>query len=563
MNTAIRKFLTCALLASCCLLMRGVPAQVAPPQPAAPPAPAAIEAQAPASHDADNADDEATEQRDDVTRRHGRHRRHRDDDVVSIGHDAKLAEGGRADMVVAVFGSAVSEGEVDDGIVSVFGNTRAMGSVGDAAIAVLGNVYVNGKVGGDVIAILGNVELGPEAEIRGEITVVGGVVIRDPNAVVHGGVRNIFSGDFGGFSWLRHWIERCLLYGRPLALASGLGWAWGLALGCLALYVFLALLFHDAIDRCAQTFEAKPGHSLIAALLTVLLTPVALILLCITVIGIAAVPLVLFALFCACIFGKIALLASLGRRCTRSMATSMQTSTAIAVLVGGLVVLVLYTIPVIGFIAYQLLNILGLGAAIYTLLLIVRATRLARANASAAPAAAKGPVMPPPEFVAAAETADASHTASKPAPPNEPPRPSESVPPNEAPRINLVSAPRAGFWIRIGALLLDAILIGVLLGQFHDTVNMELIVLAAYGAVMWKLKSSTVGGIICGLQVVRLDGREIDWPTAIVRALSCFLSLAVAGLGFFWIAVDPEKQSWHDKIAGTVVVRAPKNASLV
>jgi uncharacterized RDD family membrane protein YckC len=115
----------------------------------------------------------------------------------------------------------------------------------------------------------------------------------------------------------------------------------------------------------------------------------------------------------------------------------------------------------------------------------------------------------------------------------------------------------------MGALLLDVVLIGILLNQVHEHVNIELLALAAYGAVMWKLKASTIGGIICGLQVVRLDGRPIDWPTAIVRALGCFLSLAVVGLGFIWIAIDSDKQSGHDKIAGTVVVRAPKGASLL
>jgi uncharacterized RDD family membrane protein YckC len=37
----------------------------------------------------------------------------------------------------------------------------------------------------------------------------------------------------------------------------------------------------------------------------------------------------------------------------------------------------------------------------------------------------------------------------------------------------------------------------------------------------------------------------------------------VAGLGFFWIAFDHERQAWHDKIAGTVVVRVPKTVPLV
>jgi uncharacterized RDD family membrane protein YckC len=123
--------------------------------------------------------------------------------------------------------------------------------------------------------------------------------------------------------------------------------------------------------------------------------------------------------------------------------------------------------------------------------------------------------------------------------------------------------PRAGFSIRMAALLLDILLVGIVLHNFYEGTRMELLVLASYGAVMWKLKAATIGGIICGLRVERLDGRPIDWPTAIARALGCFLSLAAVGLGFFWIAIDSERQAWHDKIAGTVVVRAPKGASLL
>jgi uncharacterized RDD family membrane protein YckC len=81
--------------------------------------------------------------------------------------------------------------------------------------------------------------------------------------------------------------------------------------------------------------------------------------------------------------------------------------------------------------------------------------------------------------------------------------------------------------------------------------------------MMWKLRGATVGSIVFDLRVVRLDGREIDWETAIVRALSCFLSLAVAGLGFIWIAFDANNQAWHDKIAGTVVVRVAKGPPLL
>jgi uncharacterized RDD family membrane protein YckC len=80
---------------------------------------------------------------------------------------------------------------------------------------------------------------------------------------------------------------------------------------------------------------------------------------------------------------------------------------------------------------------------------------------------------------------------------------------------------------------------------------------------MWKLKGTTIGGIVCGLEVVRADGRPMDWSTAIVRALSCFLSLIVIGLGFLWIVFDREHRGWHDRIAGTLVVRPTKALSLV
>jgi uncharacterized RDD family membrane protein YckC len=127
----------------------------------------------------------------------------------------------------------------------------------------------------------------------------------------------------------------------------------------------------------------------------------------------------------------------------------------------------------------------------------------------------------------------------------------------------LNALPRADFWVRMGALAIDAVLIGIISSFIPGSGDIWLLGLATYGAVMWKLKGTTVGGIICNLRIVRVDGREVDWATSIVRALGCFLSLAAVGLGFIWIAIDPERQGWHDKIAGTLVVRTPKGTPLV
>jgi uncharacterized RDD family membrane protein YckC len=228
------------------------------------------------------------------------------------------------------------------------------------------------------------------------------------------------------------------------------------------------------------------------------------------------------------------------------------------VLVGGVIVLALYTVPIVGFLVYHLLGFLGLGVVIYTILLAVRASRNGRAAAQAqAAASAAAPGVGEPRME------NPGHSSQE---GNPFPGAGATQPPGEraspaTPAVNFLGCPRAGFWIRMGALLLDTILVAIVLHWFHG--DLVLIGLGAYGAVMWKLKGTTVGGVICNLKVVRLDGREIDWPTAVVRALGCFLSLAVIGLGFFWIVLDEERQSWHDKIAGTVVVRVPKGVSLL
>jgi uncharacterized RDD family membrane protein YckC len=153
-----------------------------------------------------------------------------------------------------------------------------------------------------------------------------------------------------------------------------------------------------------------------------------------------------------------------------------------------------------------------------------------------------------------------------PPPPIPPLPPMSPVTPATPPRL-VVSAStllRAGFWIRLAASALDAVLVGLAIGLLPFINHSHfLLTFVVYNVVLWALKGATVGGIVCGLKVVRLDDRPLDWPTALVRALGGFLSFIVVGLGFIWVAFDDQKQSWHDKIAGTVVVHVPNGMSLV
>ena len=86
------------------------------------------------------------------------------------------------------------------------------------------------------------------------------------------------------------WIEKCLLYGRPLAFERGLGWAWAIAFGFLLFYVVIALMFDRSVTRCVETLETQPGQSVVASIMTVVLVPVLFVLLVISVVGIVIVP---------------------------------------------------------------------------------------------------------------------------------------------------------------------------------------------------------------------------------------------------------------------------------
>jgi uncharacterized RDD family membrane protein YckC len=364
---------------------------------------------------------------------------------------------------------------------------------------------------------------------------------------VHGGVQQVGGhgiGPAGDFRGLRTYFERCVLWFRPLAFDRDLWWAWAIAFGFLAFYAFIALLAPTGVNKCIETLEQRPGYSLLSALLTMLLTPVGFILLALTMfiaIGFVLIPLFALGLFFAAVFGKIVILAWLGRRITNLAGDRTLAHPVFGVLIGGLIVLALYTIPIAGFIIYKLMGILGLGVVVYT---VIRHT-----------AANRPPKSPPvtPSAVVPPAMGEAS--------------PEPVVTPAQLPPvISAATLPRVGFWLRFAASLLDAILVGMVCGFLSNMwhgFGVFPFWYALYCVIMWASKGTTIGGIICSLKVVRVDDRPIDWSVAIVRGLSGFLSLFVAGLGFIWVAFDDEKQSWHDKIAGTTIVRVPKGTALL
>ena len=85
-----------------------------------------------------------------------------------------------------------------------------------------------------------------------------------------------------------------------------------------------------------------------------------------------------------------------------------------------------------------------------------------------------------------------------------------------------------------------------------------LLVAFLYLGWFWTRAGQTVAMRAWRLRVVDTDGGAIGWRQAGLRFVAALLSWAVFGLGFFWIAVDPENRAWHDILSGTRVVQDPK-----
>ncbi len=81
-------------------------------------------------------------------------------------------------------------------------------------------------------------------------------------------------------------------------------------------------------------------------------------------------------------------------------------------------------------------------------------------------------------------------------------------------------------------------------------------ILWTYNVIMVKRYRATLGKMVFGLSVVDIDGQPLDWLTVINReVVGKLISTLTLGLGFFWIAWDAQKQGFHDKIAGTLVIK--------
>jgi uncharacterized RDD family membrane protein YckC len=479
--------------------------------------------------------------------------------IVVIGKDAELKEGESAEAVVVIGGSAKIHGKVREAAVVIGGDLDIDGEVGDAAVAILGNVnaHSGAKIHGDAVAVGGKVDVAEGAKVS----------------------RTQQSVQLPDLKWLRSWFRHCVLLLRPLSLE--VGWVWVVAGIFLLFYILIAALFPTPVAACANELSRRPATSFLVGMLTLLLIPFVILILAVTGVGLVVVPFILAALFLGTIVGKIGLLEWLGFKIGRQFGgQSLEVKPLLALLIGAALILLLYLIPVLGLLTFTVTRVWGLGAAVMAAFGGLRREMPEKPAPPSVPAGMPSEPSPfPPPASAVPEQASNPGPAltlgftGNPEPaqagtPNDPMKeaapaaqlqaPSATLTPAPVPEI--VTYPHAGFWERMGAGFLDVVLVciaGGIVGPFAPLVAL------AYFAGMWTWKQTTIGGIVLGLKVARLDGKPVTFAVALVRGLAAGFSIFVLFLGFLWIAWDKDKQGWHDKIAGTVVLKLPRGTPLV
>jgi uncharacterized RDD family membrane protein YckC len=164
------------------------------------------------------------------------------------------------------------------------------------------------------------------------------------------------------------------------------------------------------------------------------------------------------------------------------------------------------------------------------------------------------------------------------APPPPPPPAAYGTPPPPA----SVAGPApgmvyAGFWIRFGAYVIDAVIMTALylagvrlfvtryVDEFGTTLSYSgawwlyggsLIIFVLYFGLTWPLMGGSAGQRLLSMQVLReSDGRRLTAGDSVLRLVGWVIAGIPICIGFIVAGFDPRKQGWHDKIAHTVVVR--------
>ena len=131
-----------------------------------------------------------------------------------------------------------------------------------------------------------------------------------------------------------------------------------------------------------------------------------------------------------------------------------------------------------------------------------------------------------------------------------------------------------GFWTRFGAALIDTVFIIIITFpilfliygseyfDFEETIQGAYDFILSYAfpliatVLFWIYKAATPGKMVLSAIVDAKTDNKLTIRQSIIRYIGYYISIIPLGLGFISIIFDDKNQGWHDKIAGTIVIRS-------
>jgi uncharacterized RDD family membrane protein YckC len=143
--------------------------------------------------------------------------------------------------------------------------------------------------------------------------------------------------------------------------------------------------------------------------------------------------------------------------------------------------------------------------------------------------------------------------------------------------VNEAQPQYVGFWARVGAAIIDTILLliiciplvtyvygpaywanpagMIIAGPADFVINWLLPAVAVI--LFWVYRQATPGKMAIGAKIVDAKtGGKASTGQLIGRYLAYYVSILPFMLGIIWVGIDAKKQGFHDKLAGTLVVRS-------
>jgi hypothetical protein len=274
-----------------------------------------------------------------------------------VEHDVSTGAGnleGRGlveDDVYSVFGDVLVSGELKGDIDAGFGDVKIEGPVEGDVRAEFGDVYVDAPVKGDVNVGWGDVDLGPDAEISGNLECEGCEITGNRGAVKGEMMARGMALDFDE--------------SHGPGIIGFVGWLFA-ALAFAACAVLAAVLAPRPLSSAARRAEESPGRSFVYGLISLPAFFVLCVALAVTIIGIPLLVLMVPAYLALLFFGALVAAFFIGTR-VLMVTGRYRVGNALAAVVGAIILAATTLIPVLGDLLLYALSLLGTGAIILAL----------------------------------------------------------------------------------------------------------------------------------------------------------------------------------------------------